>query len=631
MDGMARRYLRPAIAIVIAASGAGTYVGAEAREAVSAAYVVDGAAQPAYVAAWDTQTRQAQREAGRKMVARIRQAAADGRTTVKIARGHYRFSDISEGRQPTHIELRDIDNLSVDFSGSTLWFEHQASAFLIAHCTNLKLADFQVDWQPLPFTQGTVVGIDPDKNTFDVRLAADFTDVTPEFAAVKPGERVTIRGGLFDPVTGHLKTGTEGWRVSPFWQNRIDERTYRVKVHGFHGVGVLEIGFEQDDRVALWRRKGRAFRIQNCGPVTLEDLTVYASPFVAFVEAAGKGPTTYRRVRIMRRPGTGRLIACNADGFNSSRMEQGPRLESCVINYAMDDALNVHGAYYKVLWQVNPTEIVVDRMAWRDQLKDNVTLDFFQIDEMAYVGRRAGTQLSVEQWELRRDRCLFSEATGWRAGGGGTLPFGKKMRVHRVKLDRPMEIPPGTIVSCEDYVGNGTVVRNTTVDSGFASGLKIMSTHARLENNRIARQQLAGIFLTSLPGFWGEATYPHNVVITGNELVENFIVGDNPRLRIRRAGIAVVTPGDYSRTKLQHDITISDNTIRKTHGAAIVVRGVRNLRLTGNRIVPPADKEDYQAATPGDSTHAAGEIVLESVRDARVHDNIEVRTRKTGP
>ena len=54
--------------------------------------------------------------------------------------------------------------------------------------------------------------------------------------------------------------------------------------------------------------------------------------------ADGECGHTYRRVRLIRRPGPDPLlIASNADAFHSSDCAQGPLLEECELSNMMDD------------------------------------------------------------------------------------------------------------------------------------------------------------------------------------------------------------------------------------------------------------------------------------------------------
>lgn len=583
------------------------------------------AAYPPDIRAWSADVKAAQRDAGAALLERIDSAIESGKTSLNVEKGHYRFAE-TEGSRPAHIDLYRVEQLEIDFNGSTLWFEKQASAFALRGSGEITLKNAVIDWDPLPYTQGTVVGVDAGNGTVDVRLHAGFEEVTSKFAGVKPGDRATVRGALFDARTRRLKEGQYGFRVEPFWQSRVREGVYRITVRGFYDSTVETIGFQRGDLMALWLRGGRCFRI-NCRKAILEDITVYASPFVAFVEAAGKGPNIYRRCKILRRPGTTRLIASNADGFNSSRQENGPLLESCEAEAVMDDFVNVHGGFYKVLWQESPTQVIVDRIAWRTTLADSVTLAFYRLGDMKFVGTRTGIEAEQLRWKLEKETCLYSEETGWHSGGHGKLPFGKKILVHRVTLDEPLDVPPGTIVSCETYVGQGAEVRNCRFSDGLARGVRIQSHHFTIDNTHIERTANWAVSMCSHPGFWGEATNAHHVQLTNNTFADNFIF---KRPHPSRAAVGVMTPGDYDVTRLQHDIVMTDNAFIRPRGAAVVGRGVRNLTITGNRMVLMDELAEYEQPEFGSDQRHGKALVFEATEELKVEGNEVITSDRPG-
>lgn len=580
------------------------------------------------IARWTEEDRHSQRLAGQDMIRMIQNAIDAGQRRIVIPKGHYRFGRTPNPNSPRspHIFFRNVDNLTVDFNGSTLWFESTSTAIATIFCENLTLKNLTVDYDPLPFTQGTVMAVDRGADEIVLKLDEAYQIVGPVFAAFEPGDRGTIRGAIFEPDTRQLKEKSHGWRALAFWQNKVAPRTYRVPVRGFAGVGVEEIGFEKGHRVAIWLRRGRTIRTGVSGAVTWENMNLYASGFVGFAEARGVGPTTYRNVNIVRRPGTNRLIACNADGWNSANMVNGPRLESCTINYAMDDALNVHGLYLKVLWQESPTEIIVDPLP--GQIQDSLTLNFYQLDRVAHVGERNATHVRTERWELRKDRSLFSEATGWNAGEfGGRLPYGDTIRVDRLTLAEPIEIPPGTIMEVAELTGAGAVVRDCTVDTGFARGLKFASNNILVEGNYIARQEMSGIALMNHPSSWGESSLPFNAVIRDNVVEDVCIIDSNDKSwqLLQRAAILVQSQGDLTVAKPVENIVIENNVIRGPRAVAIALRGVRDIRVTGNRIQPVASFEPYMRPAPGDRMEVAGHVLLDAVSGLEMSGNELVR------
>ncbi len=66
------------------------------------------------------------------------------------------------------IVLRDLHDVEIDGTGVTLIAtDLKSSALKLANCRNVKLKGFTIDYDPLPFTQGTITAVDAKARTVD--------------------------------------------------------------------------------------------------------------------------------------------------------------------------------------------------------------------------------------------------------------------------------------------------------------------------------------------------------------------------------------------------------------------------------------------------------------------------------
>ncbi len=579
-------------------------------------------AYPPEIAAWDEATKAAQRQAGQKFLADLASAIQSGAKSLIVPKGDYRFEKAPGG---CHVSIKGAQDLTIDGQGSTFWCEEQASAVVFSGCRNVSLKNLFIDWDPLPYVQGEVIGIDPAGQTVDLRLDQTFARTTEAFARLRSGDPGKIRGAFFDRATRQLKPGQVGFMAQPFWENRVAERTYRVKLRIFGQFKLADLAIAPGDLLALWLRSGRTFIAESCGPMTFENVTLYASGFVCFHDAVGEGPVVYRRCRVVRRPDTDRLMGGNADGFNSSNMEHGPMLEDCEIDTIGDDAVNVHGHYYRVLWQESPTTIITDWIGYRPEYKANLTLNFYRHADFGFLETRVGIKTERTKWTLTQDKCLFDQATDWHSGGNGGLTFGETRNACRVVLDRPYSMPRGTIFSCEDYVGQGAVIRGCRFKNLLANGFRLQTYNVTVENNWVERTTASGIAVTSYPTFWGEATNAHHVRIAGNTLVD---IGIDKLAADRFSpALHVESPGDYRTTLLQHDLEICDNRIIRPGSRGIMIKGVKGLRLSGNLVALAPDTPREAAADPLRNNG----LWVEEAQDAVIENNRVCRENEIPP
>ena len=248
-----------------------------------------GGPYPANVAGWDEAVKQAQRDAGAVLIARLKEAAAKGENQFVAPKGHYRFSKTERvGCRHVCIHLTDIRDLTIDCNGSTFWFEDEHQAIRLARCIGVTIRNLVMDWDPLGATQGTVVGTEPETKTVEVVLDPGYERVTPGFAALpaKGNAKPYVRAAVFD-ADGRFKPDQQGCRVVPFFQTPKQEGRYRISVLMFYGVPLEELNVAVGDRMAFWVRGQGALLCEGCENLLLEDITVYGCPGFGFVEGAG--------------------------------------------------------------------------------------------------------------------------------------------------------------------------------------------------------------------------------------------------------------------------------------------------------------------------------------------------------
>ena len=89
-------------------------------------------------------------------------ARIQGTPAVAIPPGVHRMS-----RQ---VNIRAVENLVIDGQGATLLFTSRDAGLHIASARGLTLKNLTIDYDPLPFTQGTIVNMDPSGKWYDVRI-----------------------------------------------------------------------------------------------------------------------------------------------------------------------------------------------------------------------------------------------------------------------------------------------------------------------------------------------------------------------------------------------------------------------------------------------------------------------------
>lgn len=575
---------------------------------------------PAETNRWDEAEKQRQRAAGETLIQTIETAIKNGDTHLAIPKDDYRFAQTRKvpWGGPAHLPIINPQNLTIDFQGSTLWFENGATGLAMFRARNLVLKNAFLDWDPLPFFQGTVVAIDQAAGTFDFRPDPGYErEHTSTGLRDKEGS-ADWRGVVFDRNTREIKPGMGGFSVGFFWKNKLPNGDYRVQFRGYFGVPVSKTSLAVGDPMVILARIDRALRLDGAVDTTLEDITLYASPFVCVDQKTGAN-TTFRRVNIVRRPGTNRLLAGNADGINCGNMIKGPLIEDCRIEMVGDDFVNIHGHFARALHQENPTTLLVSQMNNQFDIPAErfpLTVEFFDRASMKPLGIRKVLSAKLTRWTPTRETTIADLSHKWNSGQAASLAYDRAAPVHQLTLDEPVDFAVGSdvIVACEAFSTPDTVIRNNHFTGSLARGLLLHSPRVVVEGNTIHNVCSSGIVLTSEGSFWGEGAYVHTATIRDNTLTDTGISlggGD---------GIRVIQPNP-DKYKIQHDIRLEQNFIEKIGGSGISAMGVRDLDVSGNII------KSYGAYARGSGPDGAEEagagyaISLRSIENLQLRDN----------
>ena len=98
----------------------------------------------------------------------VREALQKGERRVVIPPGVYRLAPAAG--QGVIWTLQGVRDTTIVADGVTLIGTKLTRALHLDHCRNVTLQGLTVDYDPLPFTQGSVVAVADDKSWIDVKI-----------------------------------------------------------------------------------------------------------------------------------------------------------------------------------------------------------------------------------------------------------------------------------------------------------------------------------------------------------------------------------------------------------------------------------------------------------------------------
>jgi hypothetical protein len=400
---------------------------------------------------------------------------------------------------------------------------------------------FTVDFDPLPYTQGTITEVNAKDGWIDVRIHKGYRHPVDEyeFAKVKPPGKDW--GVVFDPVGQHRK-----WDVPMHFY--MKEFTGSPAGADFTRVFFVDeakkslTDVRAGDRYVMTFKYGNSGgnnELSGCGGCRFEDFTIHMAKYgMTFRVEKSTAENVFRRVKLTFKPGTDRLIVTPKDGFHFKENRVGPLIEECFFEGLLDDSINISTCPYWIKKVIAPGVYAVHGSQ----------------NGAPSVGDRL-TALTPSSGEMLDGLVVKS-----------VKPHPKKPAWHEITLDREIE-NPGVNTTGNDYPAGREKLKFTGLYNIDASGANYVI------RNCTFREQRRHAIIVRAPGGLIEGNTIDGVGGSGVYMSNEF--------------------GSFYEGPVPQDSIIRDNIFRNTRGVPIIVGSKRasdpaayakNIRITGNRI-----------------------------------------------
>ena len=490
------------------------------------------------------------------------------------------------------IEIRQAADLTFQGEpGATLIASDPTAHIVrILNSTNVTVRGFEMDRNPLVFTQGRIVAMDMTAKTVQVTIDAGYDEPDAKYLA-----RLKSFLVFTDPQA-------DTWDQSRWWP-KIVVRERLAPMKWRFTLSLAPLSAYAGKRWLLWDNtyKGWGVVVNDSRDCLVEDCRYYGGGADAGIGVWGcTGTITYRHFRVGVPEGSDRLFAA-AGGGQEFENRGTLVMDGCDISRVDDDGCNMGTTYAQVLRQINARTIVAERKGIRFQTGDTIALwDWFlksQRNEAKLVeftpedDRSVRLTLDTEVQVLHPvGRPGLPERGSWKGGGR----FEEFDGIDRI---------------ADFQTAGRMVIKNCRFQNMRARCILVKTSDSLIESNIFYNTHMTAI-LAGPEFYWGEAPAVRNLVIRGNRFID--IDGSSINLGCHRS------TNSYDNRNILIEGNIFENYgalggvgISGIQGTAVLIRNADGVVIQHNKFGPPAPTAP-QDARP---------LVIEVSRHVRVTDN----------
>ena len=256
--------------------------------------------------------------------------------------------------------LFDCENITIDGGGSLFMFHGRMVPVTIERGKSITLKNFSIDWIRSFHAELTVVESDEQTKSFIVETDREkypYTIASGKILFHRFGQDDPIGSNiLFDPKTQSPMYNTRDYslnskraKTTEIGQNRFRFEHAIAKAPPIGSVFVV-YGVHPTSRLC------QAIHVTNSQDIHIEDVTVHEAGGMALIVERTENITLDHMVVTSNNE---RVAATRADATHFIGCKVTIKLENCLFEHMLDDGINVHGAYVKVVEYLNEKRGVI--------------------------------------------------------------------------------------------------------------------------------------------------------------------------------------------------------------------------------------------------------------------------------
>lgn len=446
------------------------------------------------------------------------------------------------------------NNLTIEGNNTLVMLHGKMVSFALLNCKNIKIKNISFNYERPTMSELTI------KSVSD---SAVETEIHPDSKYVIENGRINFYGEgwkcrayhtiLYDPQKDMMRYSS----FTPFLKSKaVQTAPFRVTFEG----DFSKTDFKPHDILTI-----RDPYRDNCGgfinlskDVRLENVKMHYMHGLGIVSQFSEN-ISMKKVDVVPRAGSGRIIAAFADCFHFSGCRGLVSLDSCTTSGSHDDPVNVHGTHLKITKQLSGNKLIVRFM-------HHQTYGF-----QAF--------LSGDSIEFVRPQTLMPE-------GVAKVKTVRLINLKEMELELDRELPRGVLTG--DCIENTTWtpevrISNCRFERTNTRGVLVTTRRKVLiENNTFFHTGMHAILIADDALSWFESGPVRDVTIRNNVFEDcgynsapgNYIIAIAPENH-------ELVPGFF----VHRNIRIENNTFKMYDYPVLNARSVNHLIFAGNNLL----------------------------------------------
>lgn len=459
-------------------------------------------------------------------------------------------------------------NLIFDGGGSLFLFQGRVTPFIIDRCENIVIKNLFIDFERPFFSQGDIV--DVDGRNIKIRIDDNYpyriNDGKIEFYSdnyLSKGYETTCFIQEFNSE-GTAPSYNGPTIVTKIGCGKEDKESQLVITDFTNGFISLYdntglYGFTKGNKIVICHedRDNSGMHIFGSKDITVENFTLYQSGGFGITCTLTEN-IIFNRYMTVVREGSERILSINADSIHGFHCMGDILVKDCVFENMMDDGVNIHGLFYKVIDKTSNNTVLLKCMinayGGINPFIPSKPLRFYKgktfeiIQELNIVSSKMKVEEGYTYFEVKLDGDVQNEVIGGLSDNYSVNP---KIHFDGVKIgnNRPRGILVQTPLKC-------------------------------IIENSIFYTSLYAIHVVSDSNVWYESGRVEDLLIRNNKFLTcNYNWGEYP---------IMITP-EYEKSEEEpychRNIRIIDNYFESFTGGMVMADGVDGLVIKNNQYV----------------------------------------------